>query len=149
MHPPSRFGLALIVLYKATKALASLAAGTALLSSLHRGGVEVVIREIAQVLHAAPESVARHVSGRSARWGGLGLLGLGALYTVEAVGLALRRRWAAWLTLVPTTALLPLELLRLLRAPGILRASVLVANALVVLYLFRYVSASSPIPSKP
>jgi uncharacterized membrane protein (DUF2068 family) len=142
-------GLALIVVFKAIKALLALAAGSALLTSLHEGGVDAVVHHIAQVLHVAPESVARHVTGASARWGAAALLGLAALYTVEATGLALRRRWAAWLTLIPTAALLPLELYRLVRAPGALRLGLLVANALVVWYLARYVSASSPrIPSK-
>jgi uncharacterized membrane protein (DUF2068 family) len=142
-------GLALIVVFKALKALLALAAGSALLTSLHAGGVDAVVDHIAQVLHVAPESVARHVTGAAATWGATALLGLAALYIVEAVGLALRRRWAAWLTLIPTAALLPLEIYRLVRAPGVLRLGLLVANALVVLYLLRYVSASSPrIPSK-
>jgi uncharacterized membrane protein (DUF2068 family) len=149
MHPPTRFGLTLIVVFKATKALLALTVGTSLLTSLHERGLDELVHQIAQVLHLAPELVARHVSGRSATWGAIALLGLSALYTVEAIGLALRRRWATWLTLVPTAALLPLELVRLVRAPGLLRAGLLVANALVVWWLLRYLSASSPkIPSK-
>jgi uncharacterized membrane protein (DUF2068 family) len=149
MHSQTRFGLTLIVVFKATKAVVALAAGTALLTSLHEGGIDAVVHHIAQVLHVAPESVARHVGGRTAAWGAIFLCGLAVLYSVEAVGLALRRRWAAWLTLIPTAALLPLELYRLVQAPHLIRLGLLLANAAVVWYLARYVSASSPrIPSK-
>ena len=149
MHSQSGFGLALIVAFKAIKATVALAAGTALLTSLHEGGIDAVVHHIAQVLHVAPETVARHVGGQTATFGALFLCGLAVLYSVEAIGLALRKRWAAWLTLIPTAALLPLEAIRLAQAPGIIRAGLLVANAAVVWYLARYVSASSPrIPSK-
>ena len=144
MHSQTRFGLTLIVVFKACKAVIALAAGSALLTSLHEGGIDAVTHHIAQVLHIAPESVARHVGGRTATWGAIFLCGLAALYSVEAVGLAMRRRWAAWLTLIPTAALLPLELYRLVQAPNIIRLGLLVANAAVVWYLARYVSASSP-----
>src|SRR5262249_4034603 len=141
--------LALIVVFKAIKATLALAAGTALLTSLHEGGLAAVVQRIAQLLHIAPESVARRLDGSTATFGAFFLCGLAVLYTVEAVGLALRRRWAAWLTIIPTAALLPLEAVRLLQAPGLVRAGLLLANAAVVWYLLRYVSASSPrIPSK-
>src|SRR5262249_48424855 len=110
VHSESRVGLALIILYKALKSLLGLAAGSALLTSWRQGGLPAVVHDIAQVLHIAPETVARHVTGRLAVGGALALLGLAVLDIVEATGLALRKRWAAWLTVIPTAALLPLEL---------------------------------------
>src|SRR5262249_17044904 len=83
---PPGLGSPLIVAFKAIKAVVSLAAGTAVLTSLHKGGPDAIVRHIAQALHAAPETVARHVGVGTARWGAVALLGLATLYTVEAIG---------------------------------------------------------------
>lgn len=54
---------------------------------------------------------------------------------IEAVGLWFQRRWAEYLTLVATAALLPLELYELARSQSPLKLVTLVINLAIVLYL--------------
>src|SRR3954452_10709750 len=66
---------------------------------------------------------------------GLGLGLYAMIYVVEGVGLLLRKRWAEWLTVVSTGLLLPLEVREVAKRPTALRIAILVANALIVVYL--------------
>jgi hypothetical protein len=57
------------------------------------------------------------------------------LQAVEAVGLWLGRRWAEYLTLIATSALLPLEIYELTRGVTPLKVIALVVNIAIVVYL--------------
>jgi uncharacterized membrane protein (DUF2068 family) len=89
----------------------------------HEHGVERVLAAVTRLPARRLEAV------------GLGLAAYGMVYVVEGVGLLLRKRWAEWLTVVSTALLLPLEVRELVVRPGVLRAAILVANALIVVYL--------------
>jgi uncharacterized membrane protein (DUF2068 family) len=68
----------------------------------------------------------------------LAALGIGAyalLEGVEAVGLWLQKRWAEYLTLVATTALLPLEVYELSRTVSPFKVIALIVNIAIVVYL--------------
>jgi serine/threonine protein kinase len=60
---------------------------------------------------------------------------LGALYAVEAIGLAKRLQWAVWLTVITTTALIPVEIGWLWHHPGRLKEVALAVNAAVAVSL--------------
>lgn len=65
-------------------------------------------------------------------------LGYAMLFVVEGVGLWMRRRWAEWLTVVSSAALIPFELWRIVAMPqhnALLMFSVLVGNIIIVVYL--------------
>jgi uncharacterized membrane protein (DUF2068 family) len=66
---------------------------------------------------------------------GLGLAAYALLYYVEGIGLLLRKHWAEWMTVVTTGLLLPLEIREVVHRPGPLRIAILIANALIVIYL--------------
>jgi uncharacterized membrane protein (DUF2068 family) len=53
----------------------------------------------------------------------------------EGVGLALRKRWAEYLTIVSTASLLPLEVYEIAKRPDAARIVVLLANIAIVAYL--------------
>jgi uncharacterized membrane protein (DUF2068 family) len=57
------------------------------------------------------------------------------LEAVEAVGLWRQRRWAEYLTLVATAALLPLEIYELFKGVTALKVIALVVNVAIVVYL--------------
>jgi uncharacterized membrane protein (DUF2068 family) len=57
------------------------------------------------------------------------------LEAVEAVGLWMQKRWAEYLTLIATAALLPLEIYELTRGVTLLKVTALVVNVAVVVYL--------------
>jgi len=63
-----------------------------------------------------------------------------AVFAVEGVGLWMRRRWAEWLTTIITASLIPLEVWELVHRPSIGAALVIVANCLIVGYLYWHVS---------
>jgi uncharacterized membrane protein (DUF2068 family) len=57
------------------------------------------------------------------------------LEAVEAVGLWMQKRWAEYLTLIATAALLPLEIYELARSVTVLKVTALVVNVAIVVYL--------------
>lgn len=63
--------------------------------------------------------------------------GTAALVLIEAIGLHYRRRWAAWLTVVATSLLIPVEVYQLFHNYRAGALVVLAFNLLIVLYLAR------------
>ena len=63
------------------------------------------------------------------------LLAYGAVEAIEAIGLWYQRRWAEYLTLLVTASLLPLEGYEMVNRPTLFKATALVINSLVVVYL--------------
>ena len=66
---------------------------------------------------------------------GLVLAAYAVLEAVEAVGLWMQKRWAEYLTLIATAALLPLEIYELTRGVTVLKVTALVVNIAVIVYL--------------
>ena len=61
------------------------------------------------------------------------------VFTVEGIGLWMRKRWAEWLTTIITASLIPLEVWELLLRPNFGKAAVLLANIAIVAYLVWHV----------
>jgi uncharacterized membrane protein (DUF2068 family) len=61
--------------------------------------------------------------------------GYAAMLLVEGVGLWLELSWAAYLTVVSTSLLLPFELYEVIEQVSMLRVGVLLLNLIIVLYL--------------
>jgi len=66
---------------------------------------------------------------------GIGALLFGALELTEAVGLARRRRWAEYLTVIAGCIGIPLEVEEVLRRQTPVRVSILLINVAIVIYL--------------
>ena len=62
-------------------------------------------------------------------------LGYAGMLLVEGIGLWLEFTWAAYLTVVSTSLLLPFELYEVIEQVSILRVGVLLLNLVIVLYL--------------
>jgi len=58
-----------------------------------------------------------------------------ALEATEGVGLAMRRRWAEYLTVLATGVLIPFEVTEVIAKPTLLRVGALLVNAAIVVYL--------------
>lgn len=80
---------------------------------------------------------------------GLAALGYAALYAVQGIGLWCAQRWAAYLVVVETGLLLPLEVWELVRRFTLFKLSVLVVNLAVVAYLVRLLRARDGEPAMP
>ena len=57
---------------------------------------------------------------------------------IEAWGLHLKRRWAEWLTVCGTGALIPFEVWELVKRPAVMTLVVLIINSLIVYYLAKH-----------
>ena len=62
--------------------------------------------------------------------------GYAGLFLIEGIGLWREVSWAAYLTVISTSLLLPFELYEVLQKVTALRISVLLLNLVIVLYLF-------------
>lgn len=87
-----------------------------------------VVRKIIEVVRKIP-------TGENVVFGVVAL-GYGALEAAESYGLARRRVWGEWLTLVATSILLIPETWELIRKVTALKIAALVVNLLVVAYLY-------------
>jgi len=67
------------------------------------------------------------------------VFGYAALGSVEGIGLYLEKTWAEYLTLAITASFLPWEVFEVFRRLTAIRASLLVVNALVLIYLLKLV----------
>ena len=72
---------------------------------------------------------------RTVHWIALGTVAFAALELTEAVGLARRRRWAEYLTVMAGTIGIPFELEAVRHHVTVLRVSFLLINIAIVLYL--------------
>ena len=86
-------------------------------------------RHVGRAVHTVLSLDDRHLEALSA-----GMLVYAGLFVVEGVGLLLRRRWAEYLTVVATGALVPLELYEIARRLTWTRLTVLVVNIVIVWY---------------
>jgi Predicted membrane protein (DUF2127) len=81
--------------------------------------------------------------------GGLRATGFLALFysTVlftEGIGVYLQQRWAEFLMIFATAALIPIELRHLLQDPGLVGALILLANCFIVWFLYRVLRRDEP-----
>ncbi len=159
MHtgPTPRFGLLrTIAVYKITKVVLLLAAGYGELK-LRDASVIASLYSWASTLPSGPaHSAVVHglvwFSGLSpARVQALGFVTLAyaLVFSVEGVGLWLRRRWAEWLTTVITGSLVPFELWEIWRHPSIGKAIVIAINVAIVAYLIYQLRASAADSVRP
>jgi uncharacterized membrane protein (DUF2068 family) len=134
--------LRLIAAFKLTKGLLLVVLGVATISLRHRDVTEILGTWVDQ-LHLDPggrlvHGLLIHAADLHARRLvaiGAGMLVYAALLLTEGCGLLLRRRWAEYLTVVATGALVPLELYEIARHPTWTRLAVLVVNVVIVWYL--------------
>ena len=131
-----------IAAFKLFHAMLLLAVALGVLHLLH-GDVESTLRHWAQAVRVDPHdrwveravAAVTRIPAKRLEAVSLGLMVYALLYVVEGVGLLLRKHWAEWLTVVTTGLLLPLEVREVVHRPGPLRIAILVANALIVVYL--------------
>ncbi|NCT68164.1 MAG: DUF2127 domain-containing protein [Rhodanobacteraceae bacterium] len=100
----------------------------------------LLVRAIAWLLGLGPHAF---------RLFGLVALGYAALYAVQGIGLWFGRRWAAYLVVVETGLLLPLEAWELAHRLTPLKLAVLAVNLAIVAYLVRMLCGSDRTPSLP
>ena len=135
-------GLLLIAAFKLLKGVALLALGIGALKLLHKD----VAAEIAQWIDVLRVDPHNHyiqllldklgmVDDRKLKALSVGTFFYSALFLTEGIGLALRKRWAEYLTIISTASLLPLEIYEIVKRASVPRIVVLIANIAIVVYL--------------
>jgi len=142
-HSPLVFKL--IGVGKLVSGLLALAVGFGLLRLFHSDVAETLEGWIirlrldpdSRLLHEAVTRVAR-IEPDHRRLIEAGAFFYGSLHMVEGFGLVRGKNWGAFLTIIATGSLIPLELYEISRRPTLIRVSVLTVNAALLAYLIWY-----------
>lgn len=135
--------LELIGFLKLLKGAFFVAVAVGLLQMLHRD-IYLFALQAVQALHLDPErqlisslldKISLITDHRLRQLSTLVFLYAGVDF-IEGIGLILEKRWAEYFTLILTIALLPLEVFKLAHHPNHWTVSILIANILIVIYLF-------------
>jgi uncharacterized membrane protein (DUF2068 family) len=137
-------GLMLIAAFKLLKGFLLMAVGFGALHFLHRD-LAVEVAHWVDLLRIDPHSHYLHwilgkvanVDEKKMRELSVGTFFYSALFLCEGTGLALRKRWAEYLTIVSTASLMPIEILEIHKSPSAAKAVLLLINLAVVVYLVR------------
>ena len=135
-------GLMLIAAFKLIKGLALLALGIGVLKLLHKD----VAAEVAQWIDALRVDPHNHyiqmlleklgmIDDRKLKALSIGTFFYSALFLTEGIGLALRKRWAEYLTIISTASLLPLEVYEIAKGASVPKIVALIVNIAIVVYL--------------
>ena len=135
-------GLLVIAAFKLIKGLALLALAIGALRLLHKD-VAAVVAQWIDILRVDPHNYYIRklmeklgmVDDRKLKALSVGTFFYSGLFLTEGVGLALRKRWAEYLTIVSTASLLPLEIYEIVKQVSALKIIVLLANIAIVIYL--------------
>ena len=135
-------GLAGIAVFKVVKGVSLLLVGLGLLKLVH-AEIATLFSLLIEALHLNADSRLIHalvlkvdaLQPHTVLLAGFVSLGYAAMLLVEGVGLWLELSWAAYLTVVSTSLLLPFELYEVIEQVSMLRVGVLLLNLIIVLYL--------------
>ena len=137
-----RTGLAMIAVFKLVKGLLLLLLGLGLLKLVH-AEITTLFSLLIEAFHLNADSRLIHalvlkvdaLQPHSVLLAGLVSLGDAGMLLVEGIGHWLEFTWAAYLTVVSTSLLLPFELYEVFEQVSILRVGVLLLNLIIVRYL--------------
>lgn len=141
---PHQTGIAVIAVFKFVKGVLLLLVGPGLLKLMH-AEIATLFSLLIETLHLNADSRIIHalvlkvdaLQPHSVLVAGLVSLGYAGLLLLEGIGLWLERSWAAYLTVISTSLLLPFELYEVIEKVSVLRVGVLMLNLVIVLYLVR------------
>ena len=139
---PHHTGLAVIAVFKLMKGVLLILVGLGLLKLVH-SEIATLFSLLIEALHLNADSRLIHalvlkvdaLQPNSVLLAGLVSLAYAVMLLVEGIGLWLEFAWAAYLTVVSTSLLLPFELYEVIEQVSMLRVGVLLLNLVIVLYL--------------
>lgn len=120
--------LRLIAAFRMAKAALLIAAGIELLRPLHIPEWVARFPQVMSFVWKLEDPHRKHLLAAAA-------FAYAALFITEGTGLWLEKKWAEYLTLVATASFLPFEIYEAVKKVTVLRVSVLVINAAIVIYL--------------
>jgi uncharacterized membrane protein (DUF2068 family) len=137
-------GLRLIAGFKLLKGFALLAVGIGALKLLHKD-VAAILEHWINVFRVDPHNhFINHLleklsilDDRRLKELSVGTFVYSAIFFTEGIGLALRKRWAEYFTIITTSSFLPLEIYELVKHLGAGKILALLINLAVLAYLVR------------
>ena len=141
----SNLFLRLIIIEKAFFGILALMLSAGVLSLINVD-LEVLATQLAVMFNLEADNrfmmlaMERLVNTNAATLIGVSVVGFfyAGLNFVEAYGLAMRYRWAEYLTVIATGSFIPFEVYEVLSQPDVLRFGALVINILIVIFLARH-----------
>jgi uncharacterized membrane protein (DUF2068 family) len=142
----SSFVLTLIAIFKLAKALLLIVGAIGALKLLHKD-VASTVEHWVRALRVDPDNRFMHrllvkvpgLTPARLKELSIGTFIYAGLFSIEGVGLLLRKRWAEYFTIITTGLLIPIEVYEAVRHFTPVKALVLLANVLIVLYLIHRV----------
>jgi uncharacterized membrane protein (DUF2068 family) len=135
-------GLQVIAVFKLLKGFALIAVGIGALHLLHRD-VAAIVEHWVNIFRVDPHNhfidllLAKLsiLDDRRLKELSIGTFIYAGIFLIEGVGLALKKRWAEYFTIITTSSLLPIEVYELARRASIGKTFALLINLAVVVYL--------------
>jgi uncharacterized membrane protein (DUF2068 family) len=132
----------LIAVFKLVKGFALIALGVGALHLLHKDVAAVADHWINafrvdyhnRLIHWLLEKLPM-VNDKKLKELSVGTFIYAALFLTEGTGLAFRKRWAEYFTIISTASFLPLEIYEIVRHAGVANIVALVVNIAVLVYL--------------
>lgn len=142
MATPHHPGMVLIAGFKLLKGALLLFLGLGLLNLVH-ADIATLFSQLLETLHLNADSRHLHalllkvdaLAPHSILLMGIVSLAYAGLFFTEGLGLWFERAWAAYLTVISTSLLIPFELYEVIKRLTVVRAGTLLLNLVVVLYL--------------
>src|SRR4029077_19307801 len=145
--------LKLIAIFKIAKGVLLLVLGVSLLflnartrwmDALSNWAADEILLEHSKAIAFLLHKLQAVLAGGMLRATGLLALFYSAVLFTEGIGVYLQQRWAEFLMIFATAALIPLELRHLLHDPGLVGALILMANCFIVWFLYRVLKRDKP-----
>jgi len=135
-------GLQVIAVFKLLKGFALIAVGIGALHLLHKD-VAAIVEHWVNIFRVDPHNHVIDVllenlsilDDRRLKQLSIGTFIYAGIFLIEGVGLALKKRWAEYFTIITTSSLLPIEIYELARRASIGKTFALLINLAVVAYL--------------
>jgi uncharacterized membrane protein (DUF2068 family) len=134
--------LQIIAVFKLMKGLALIAVGIGALHLLHKD-VAAIVEHWVNMFRVDPHNhfidllltKLSILDDRRLKELSIGTFIYAGIFLIEGVGLALKKRWAEYFTIITTSSLLPIEIYELARRASIGKTFALLINLAVVVYL--------------
>ena len=145
----STTGIRVVAAFEAAKGAVVLAAGFGLLSAAHKG-LAAIVESLVRHLHLNPAKgtprvfveLARNTSSTQLWMLAAAAFAYAALRLAEAYGLWHKRRWAEWFAIVSGAIYVPFEIYELDKGFSVLKATTLLVNVGIVLFMAYALRAS-------
>src|SRR5215470_4574274 len=150
--------LKLIALFKIAKGVLLLVLGVSLvflnmrtrwMNAISDWTADEILMEHSRAVVSLLHNLQAVLAGGALRATGFLALFYSAVLLTEGIGVYMEQRWAEWLMIFATAALIPLEVRHIWHRPGLVGALILLVNCFIVWFLYRVLKPDKTKPHVP